>query len=199
MYLSTVGLVCREPERGADATFTLLDAWLPSAPAGPRGDDAVAELARRYFQTFSPATAADFTAWSGLPSGRAIALIRDELTQVTVDGRPGYQWQKVAPAAGLRLLPMFDNYLIGYRNRSSIIDAARRPEVYVGGIICPTVLLDGRVVGRWRLVRTQSAAVVEVTPFADSPYVRAAVEQEGHDIDRFLALLTTVQWNDAAL
>ena len=48
VYASTCGLICRGPDRGRDATFTLLDRWLPGAPAGPDGDDALAELARRY-------------------------------------------------------------------------------------------------------------------------------------------------------
>jgi hypothetical protein len=65
MYLSAIGLVCRAADRGRQATFALLDEWLPGAPEGPRSDDALAELARRYFAAFSPATAADFTAWWG--------------------------------------------------------------------------------------------------------------------------------------
>lgn len=59
-----------------------------------------AELARRYFRGFGPATAADFTAWSGLPSGAAIAAIRDELTEVAFDGRRGWTLGPVEPSRG---------------------------------------------------------------------------------------------------
>jgi hypothetical protein len=129
LYATTLGLVCRGPDRGREPTFVLLDDWLPDAPAGPRGDDALAELARRFFQAFSPATAADFTTWSGLPSGRAVAHISDELTPVEVNGRAGFTLGHVAPQRGLRLLSAFDNYLVGYRDRELIIDPAHRPEV----------------------------------------------------------------------
>lgn len=144
VYLSTLGLTCRGTDRGRDATFVLVEDWLPHSasepvsepvseraaePAsGPRGEDALAELARRYFRAFSPATPADFTTWSGLPSAKAVALIRDELTPVSVDGRPGFRLGEVAPARGSRLLPAFDNYLVGYRDRGALIDAAGQPK-----------------------------------------------------------------------
>lgn len=182
VYLSSVGLTCRGVDRGRDATFVLLDDWLPDVPAGPRGDDALAELARRYFAAFSPATAADFTTWSGLPSSRAIALIRDELSEVDVLGRTGFRLGDVEPDRTVRLLPAFDNYLVGYAQRA-FIDDARRGEVYVGGMIRPTVLRDGRVVGRWRLAK----GAVEVIPFEPYPAsVRSAIEAEIADVTAFL-------------
>lgn len=193
MYLSIIGMVCRGPDLGGQSTFALIEDWLPDASDGPRGDDALAELARRYFRAFSPATPADFTTWAGLPSARAVQLIRDELTPVSIDDRAGYRLCSVEPARGLRLLSAFDNYLIGYRDRSLIIEPDRREDVYVGGIIRPTVLLDGRVIGRWCLSRKPASAAVEVTLY-DAPNgpVRDQIEREVHDIGLFLALPTSV-------
>ncbi|HKC29776.1 MAG TPA: winged helix DNA-binding domain-containing protein, partial [Jatrophihabitans sp.] len=125
VYASTIGLICRGPDRGRHSTFALLDEWVPGAPEGPFGDDALAELARRYFAAYSPATAADFAAWSGLAGGRAISLIRDELKPVEYDGWSGFRLGECEPQRGVRLLPAFDNYLIGYRDRSAIIDPDR--------------------------------------------------------------------------
>lgn len=196
-HATTAGLVCRGPDRGREATFVLLDDWLPDGPTGPDGDEALAELARRYFAAFSPATAADFTAWSGLPSGRAIAALRDELESTTVDGRPGFRLGAGAdsgPAPGrLRLLPAWDNYLVGYRHRDAIVAAADRAQVYVGGLIKASVVLDGRVVGSWRLnppptgAGDDRALIVEVTLFSGHPRVsRRALAAEAADIGRFL-------------
>lgn len=194
LHATTLDMVCRGPDRGREATFVLLEDWLPDAPAGPRGDDALAELARRYFHAFSPATAADFSAWSGLASGRAISLIREELTAVDVGGSRGYTLGEVAPLCGLRLLSAFDNYLVGYRARDLLIDAGDRPRVYLGGMIRPSVLLDGRVIGTWRLNRRADSAAVELTMFSDGTgkNVRAAVEAECEDIARFLGLPTAL-------
>lgn len=189
LHATTLGLTCRGPDQGRVSTFARLDDWLPGAPAGPGADDALAELARRFFRAFSPATAADFTTWSGLPSARAVAAIRDELTPTDVNGRAGYTLGEVAPQRGLRLLSAFDNYLVGYRERELIIDVAHRPQVYVGGVIRPTVLLDGHVIGTWRLDRNPDTATVEVRPFnVLTRNVRAAVEAEVDDIGRFLGL-----------
>lgn len=200
LYLSTIGLVCRAEDRGRESTFALLEEWVRGRrDDGPCGDDALAELARRYFRAFSPATPADFTTWSGLPSSQPIMLIRDELTPVEVGGRPGYRLGEVEPQRGVRLLPAFDNYLLGYRERDPIIKADRVAEVYVGGIIRPTLLVDGRVVGRWRLVRKRSATTVELTPFGPLPRkVQRGIEAEVADIARFLALPTTLTLTDSA-
>lgn len=187
VFASTVGLICRGPDDGRESTFALLDDWVPGAPAGPSGDDALAELARRYFAAFSPATPADFTTWSGLPSGRAIELIRDELTPVEVDGRPGFRLGSVAPARGVRLLPAFDNYLIGYRDRAAILEPSLHPHVYQGGMIRPVVLVDGGVVGTWAVDRARAA--VRVAPFGELPAVaRRRIDAEVADVRRFLAL-----------
>jgi hypothetical protein len=185
VHASTTGLICRGPDRGRHNTFALLDSWVPDAPVGPSGDDALAEIARRYFAAFSPATAADFTTWSGLPSTTALALICDELTPVDVDGRSGFRLGEVEPHRGLRLLPAFDNYLIGYKDRTAIVDDGGYSRVYQGGMIRPVVLLDGRVVGTWALTRAKGR--VTVTPFTRiTAAVRAGVEAEVADIGRFL-------------
>jgi hypothetical protein len=186
LYLSTIGLVCH-----ADGDrFALVDQWLPDAPPGPRGDDALAELARRYFRAYSPASGADFTTWSGLPSRAAIALIRDELLPVA----GGFTLGAAPSTGGLRLLGGFDNFLLGYRDRDAIIAPSHRGEVYVGGVIRPTILNEGRMIGRWRLARPtrkNAPVVVEVRHFGrPTPSVREAVAAEVADIGRFLAVPT---------
>jgi hypothetical protein len=182
--LSARGITCRGPDRGRDATFVLADDWV--APAPPPADP-LAELARRYFRAFGPATAADFTAWSGLPSGAAIASIRDELTEVEFDGRRGWTLGGVEPSPGVRLLPMFDNYLLGYRDRTAMLDARAQAQVYVGGIIRATVVCDGRIIGSWRLARSGRSAAIRVTPFERfTPRHHGELERERADIERFL-------------
>jgi hypothetical protein len=185
LHASTLGLICRGPDRGRDATFVLIDDWVPDAPAGPSGDAALAELARRYFAAYSPASAADFAAWSGLAAGPAVALIRDELDVLDVDGRQLFRRAAADPVRGVRLAPAFDNYLIGYRDRSALIATEHVPAVYQGGWIRPTVLRDGRVIGAWALDR--AAGRVSFEPFEAWPRAtRAQVAAEVGDIGRFL-------------
>jgi hypothetical protein len=186
LYASTLGLVCRGPDRGRHATFVLTDDWLPNAPAGPSGEEAVAELARRYFAAYSPATAQDFGAWAGLPHARSVALIRDELSPVEMDGRPGFRLGEVEPERGVRLLSAFDNYLIGYKDRAAILEPDLHELVYQGGMIRPTVLVDGRVVGTWSLDRPRGR--VDLAPFEPlSAAVRSGVDAELADLSRYFA------------
>jgi winged helix DNA-binding protein len=192
VHASTTGLICRGPDRGRHSTFALVDDWLPGAPAGPSGDDALAELARRYFAAFSPATAADFATWSGLPAGRAVALIRDELTGADVDGRAGFRLGEVEPARGLRLLPAFDNYLVGYRHRGALLTPEQHGAVFQGGMIRPAVLLDGRVVGTWALRRARGT--LTVTPFGELTRAdRDALAAEAADVERFVGTPLTLE------
>jgi len=191
MHATGLGLLCRGPDQGRETTFTLLDDWLPRGANELTADDALAELTRRYFAAFAPATAADFATWSGLPSSRAIGLIQDELEPVDVQGRPGFRPKgapvRPVPPGSVALLAGFDNYLIGYKDRSLFIRDDQRHLVYVGGIIKPTVVLDGRVVAIWRLVRTAKAASVAVSPLERlSPATSRAIEAEVADIGRFL-------------
>lgn len=185
VYASVIGLICRGPDRGRDSTFVLIDDWLPDVPDGPEGDAALAELARRYFAAYSPATAVDFTTWAGLPGARAVQLIRDELSEVDLGGRTGYRLGEAAHGRGVRLAPAFDNYVLGHRDRSATIEAAYVPHVYQGGMIYPVVLRDGRAIGTWRLDRQRGE--VTCTPFDPWPrQVWRDVEAEVADVGRYL-------------
>lgn len=188
LALSCRGVTCRAGDRGRESRFALLEDRVPD---GPQPADPIAELARRYFRAFGPATAADFRSWSGLPSGTAITAIRDELTEVSFDGRRGWTLGAVEPQSGLRLLPMFDNYLLGYRDRTAMLEESLQPQVYVGGIIKATVVCDGRVIGIWRMDRSQrpgSPATIRVTPLERfSHRHREELERERADVEGFLA------------
>jgi hypothetical protein len=184
---AAAGLVCRGIDRGRHSTFVLLDEWVPNAPDGPRGDDGLAELARRFFAAFSPATSADFTAWSGLGATRAIDLIRDELAVADVDGRAGFRLGETEPQRGVRLLPAFDNYLVGYRDREAILAGDLQSHVFSGGMIRPTLVIDGRITGVWSIRRAGETGHVTVRTFG--PLRRThqrALAAEVDDLARFL-------------
>lgn len=168
-YAALQGVVCRGPDlRGDEPTYVLLSDWVGAQPVvAPEG--ALAELARRYAQGYGPAEPEDFAAWAGIGLRRARTVFRP-----------------VAPAdvgeePGVRLLPAFDNYLLGYRERAFALDPRFASRVQAGGgWIRPVVLVDGRVAGTWR----QQRGAVVMEPFADLD--PAVVEDEIADIGRFL-------------
>lgn len=147
------GLICTGAPRGKAQTFALLDEWAPK-PRALEGDEALAELARRYFTTRGPASLKDFTWWSGLSAREAKRGLEAVKASLEEDDEgffspPGLS----APASPTLLaLPGFDELLLGYQDRSASLDPKYAPRICPGGngVFQPTLVLDGRVVGTWR-------------------------------------------------
>jgi len=192
------GILCVLPSSGGEERYVLLNDWVAAAPAIDP-DRAAVLLARRYLASFGPASPADFAAWSGLAAGvarRAWAELGAELTEVSIPGGTSWlladQWADVEAAVHesgpLRLLGGFDSLLLGYADRSGFLDPAHSERVNAGGgIIRPTVVVDGEVVGTWAYRRSRRPDRVEVEtfrPLRDDE--TEALEQEVVDVSRFL-------------
>ena len=143
-------------------------------------------LARAYFRSHSPATASDFAWWSGLSASdvrAAIGSIRDELETLRLGDRERLihrSWTDFpAPAPALHLLPPYDEYLIGYRDREPVLRAEHAPAAHNRwGIFYPVVLAAGRVAGNWSAARREGRPIAEVSFFDSSgPADPALVEQ----------------------
>ncbi len=190
------GLICRGPELPDDEpTYVLLEEWIdPPAPLEP--EEALAELARRYVRGHGPAGAPDLAAWAGIALGqarRALDLVAEELEEVKVAEEPAWippsgsaEPESAGPA--VRLLAAFDAYVLGYRDRALLLapEFARRVQAG-GGWIHPTVVVDGRIAGTWKLRRVHTRASVLVEPF--EPLRRARLgdlEAEVADVGRFV-------------
>ena len=198
------GLVCLGPDRGAKNTYVLLADWVDRGSSMDRAD-AQAELARRYLAAYGPAEPDDLAAWSGLSLGEARAAwkrITGELIDVTIAGRPA--WMLATRAAWLdellsgeplvRLLSSFDTYVLGHRSRDLILDPQYTKRFKRGGgMLSPTLLVDGRVVGTWQVERHRDYQEIVVDPFnALAPQVQPGLEAEVADIARFLGIKTAL-------
>jgi hypothetical protein len=166
-------VVCSGPRRNRKFTYALLDDRVSSAPALSR-DDALAELTRRYFRSHGPAQVHDFAWWSGLTIGDAragLAMLDRELVHETLDGKTYWFPSSRRTAATERtayLLPLYDEYLIAYRDRSAALD--RQLWTWTSGeAFNAPVVVGGQVVGGWRR-RVQSKRVaIALTMFTDLP------------------------------
>jgi hypothetical protein len=170
--LAQEGLLCFAGREGRQHCFALLDEWVPPAPKLER-EEALAELALRYFTGHGPATVQDFGWWSGLRTADARAALEmsaPRLARQVVDGEV-YWSSRGAPPARERsrtvLLPPFDEYLVAYRDRSAALAPSDAPKVHF--LLSPTVLHGGRVVGTWtRALDRERAVSVAVRLFARS-------------------------------
>jgi hypothetical protein len=94
-----------------------------------------------------------------------------------------------ARRTGARLLPVFDAYLLGWKDRSFAVSDEHVPKVYAGGLIGPAATVDGRVVGTWRAVRRSDRLALDVEPFAPLPArTESALRREREDMARFEGL-----------
>ncbi|MGH7638621.1 MAG: winged helix DNA-binding domain-containing protein, partial [Gemmatimonadaceae bacterium] len=117
-------VICSGPRRGKQFTYALLDERAP--PSKPRDRDASLEdLTLRYFATRGPATVADMSWWSGLAPAdvkRGIEIAGKRLRKVDLDGRSHWfsEKQRVPrQRTTAHLLPNYDEYFIGLRDRSA--------------------------------------------------------------------------------
>lgn len=164
--LAQEGLICFGARKGKQATFALLDEWAPAARTLER-EEALAELARRYFISHGPATVRDFAWWSGLTIAEAKAaldMVRGAFIEETVDGQS--YWLSSATLAAsaesptVYFLPPFDEYTVAYKDRSAVLDPAYIHQTAYG--IGPTIVAAGQIVGVWK--RTFEKETVLITP-----------------------------------
>jgi hypothetical protein len=156
-------------------------------PPGPLEDrdGALAELARRWLAAHGPATARDLAAWSGLPLRDARAGLRalelSELGGELVDLAAAPR-DAAPPAAGPRLLPAFDPYLLGWRDRAFAVAPAFAKRVYPGGgMVRAVAAIDGLAAGTWTAPRGRIA--VEWFEAAEDDRFAGEVA----DVERFLS------------
>ncbi|MFJ4320907.1 winged helix DNA-binding domain-containing protein [Streptomyces lavendulae] len=194
-HAALTGVLCHGPQRAGEATYVLLDDWLlTTGSARWEEGAALAELARRYLAAHAPATLEDFAAWSGLPvtwARRAWKLLAESgviteyggLTMLAgrVEELPG-----PSDTPDVRILPAYDNYLIGYRTREMSVPALHQARVWPGGgLIRPTVIADGLAIATWS--RGSGARSIKVDAFEPvPPQIQREVDMEKDAVVRFL-------------
>ena len=200
-YAAQIGVTCIGPVLGKEHTFVLLDEWVAD-PATPTREEALAILALRYFRSHGPTTVHDFAGWSGLlldDARRGVEAAGDALATIDVEGSP-----HVLAAALLEersqsgpnvdrnqviVLPGFDEYMLGYKDRSLMVPAEHAGQIVPGGngIFMPTIVAGGRVNGTWR--RELKSQRVEIRPMPFSPLTRVQRSAFTRAITRYATYL----------
>lgn len=199
MHAELEGVICSGPRRGKQFTYALLQERAPGARTLNR-EDAGVELATRYFTSHGPATVRDFVWWSGLTVKEAqqgIEAVGPSLHQHVIDGH-GYF--SAAPRTGVApvapkgstafLLPNYDEYLIAYKDRASVLGTAGAANIVArsGGAFANHLVIDGRLAGSWTRTLKANSVLIEVAPYkkltaAQSRAVSAAAESYGEFLD----------------
>ncbi|MBS1836065.1 MAG: AlkZ family DNA glycosylase [Actinobacteria bacterium] len=205
------GATCIGPQVDGEQTFVALGRWV-AAPEDPTRDDALAELAVRYFDSHGPASRKELGRWTALPAAdvrRAIELAGGRLTPVDTEHGEMLLSTSVAdtldgtaidpPERGreVLLLSGFDEYVLGYGDRSTMMSPEQLQLVIPGGngIFRPTVVEDGVVVGTWKRAVKKTRLEVSVSPFEElNAARRSGVERAAGEYGRFLGLDVAVSF-----
>lgn len=175
--LAQHGVLCFGPYDGVAQSVVLLDEWVPN-PRRLGREEALGEWALRYFRGHGPATVKDFAWWtkttqSDIKVGLGIA--RPHLESMTADGveylmdprTPDLLAAHRADATRRLLLPGFDEFMLGYGDRSAALPAEHAQQVVPGnnGMFRGTVVSDGRIVGTWKRGGTARSPEIDAMPF----------------------------------
>jgi len=157
------------PPDAKQPTFALFEEWV-TTHRDLDGDEALAEFATRYFRSHGPATERDFAWWASITLGdarkgiaAAQGLERREFGGVAHYLAEGLE----AAASGVHALPGFDEYMLGYSDRSPALPAEFAQRIVPGnnGMFLPTVVVDGQVVGTWKRADSAKRVTVDLSEF----------------------------------
>jgi hypothetical protein len=164
-------LICSGARRGNQFTYALVDERVASAP-GITGDEALAELARRYFNSRGPATIKDFATWSGLTIGtskRALQIVRQEFLQKEVEAQEYIYIERNLPDRKLLdrvdLLPVYDEMIMGYKDRSAYMGIRSKLKPVPSFSFDSAIMHAGQIIGTWRRTIQPKSVDVVYKPF----------------------------------
>jgi len=192
LYVEAEGVICSGPRREKQSTYALLAERAPRTVRLSR-EEALAELAQRYFRSHGPATLRDYVWWSGLATRdakRGLEMIRAR--ELKVD-RTSY-WtlgaSSVRPRRPLvHLLPVYDEYLVAYRDRVAVPHGPSMVRARAGGYVQfqHALVIGGQVAGTWRAAAQRDRVNVNVAPLRPlSTAESRAVRSEVRRYERFL-------------
>jgi hypothetical protein len=215
-YTSQKGITCVGPQRGKEQTFVLLDDFAAPGPDLDR-PAALATIAGRFVRSHAPVSAQDLARWADLSmaDARAGLATADGVIPRTIGGRDLFVAQALldgaparidaaridgAPTPPARALPGFDEFVLGYRDRTAQLDAEHEQLVVPGGngVFGNTLVVDGRVVGTWRRRELAQRVDVTATPFTPiSAGARRRLEGALDEYAAFVGKPARLTWADS--
>ncbi len=186
------GMICSGAKRGNQHTYALIEERIPQTRKWSK-EESLAELTKRYFQSRGPATVQDYSTWSGLTLGdcrKGIALLSNEIQTLRSEGNEYYfiPSQKVNSLtnSSMMLLPMYDEYIMGYKDRSAIFNDRNNTKPHPKSIHNCTIVWEGQVIGYWKRTVNSKALHMEYQFFKSlNSAQEKAFEHSIQELNRF--------------
>jgi hypothetical protein len=178
--LSFEKLICHGPHEDKQPAFMLFDRHVSSSDMDR--EEALAHFALRYFTSHGPATLADFAWWAGLSqtdARKGLEQVKEKLVVATVAEQVYYMSPDIntdKTPASVYLLPGFDEYLLGYKDRSAALHTDHSNKVVPGGngMFMPTVVVNGAIAGTWKRSSNKKTLRFEADLFAPLTKIHTA-------------------------
>ena len=186
-------IICSGKTRDGKQTYALLAERVPNRKTLSK-EEALATLAERYFTSRGPATLKDFINWSGpsiTDAKRALEMIKSRFLQETVNGETYWFNSAVTKQANdnpaVHLLPGFDEFIIGYKDRTASLPLAHTKTIInVNGIFRPPLVVNGQVKGLWARTLEDDKVGIAITLFPDSSRpAKKLLDQAAEKIGKF--------------
>ena len=180
------GVAVLGPVKDGVQDFVLTEEWVGTRPSTASAADRPAilkQLAERYLRGHAPAEPADLAVWSGLSMRDARAAFESLAEREEDDAGPA--------RSSVRLLPSYDPYLLGWKDRGFMVADAHKRDLHPGGgVLRATVVADGEAIGTWSHRRDGDNIKIHVSAFASlSTEVESRIQQEALDVARFDGLV----------
>lgn len=188
------GLICSGIPEGKNQTYALLEERVKVQKSIDKAE-ALSRLAQRYFMAHGPATLSDFTWWSGLSAAdakNALEMIKPSLDEIVTKEDTYWLFPATMGKATVKscyLLPAFDEFLIGYKDRTAAISREVQPKAFTNnGIFRPIVVLDGKVKGIWSRSFSKDKVTIKIDLFeGTTAAIETAIKRQGKRYAAFLA------------
>lgn len=196
MHAELDGIICSGARKGKQFTYALIEEVAPPAKEKTR-DESLAELVSRYFSTRGPATFHDFAWWSGLTLADAkqgIEMVKSKFIHEEINDQtywfPDLPIKKIK-SPNVYLLPNYDEYFIGFKDRSAIGDAIKGLGIKNEdeSVLAHILILDGQVVGGWKRKLNKAQVEIEITLIKKQARAeKEAIHQAAEKFGTFLNL-----------
>jgi len=196
-------VLCQGPSQGSKITLARPDQWVERWEELDE-QEGLREVCRRYLRTYGPATPKDFREWFSSrqfkPDDARALFASVELEEVDVEGHSAYVVEGDTsfpePQRTARLLPEYDVYVMGFRERDQLVPEEVRGQVaahgrgkYEGPAGVRFLMVDGIAAGLWERKKRGKRIELRVTPSRKLTRAeRAELDAEAERVGAFLGL-----------
>jgi hypothetical protein len=196
-------VLCQGPPQGSKITLARPNQWVERWKEVDE-QESLREVCRRYLRTYGPATPKDFREWFSSrdfkPEDAKGLFASLELDEMDVEGHAAFVVEGDTsfpkPQRSVRLLPEYDVYVMGFRERDQLVPMETRRQVaahgrgkYEGPAGVRFLMIDGIAAGLWERKKRGKRIELRVTPSRKLTRAeRGEIDTEAERFGAFLGL-----------